>query len=185
MLKRIQIPEGAYTKPHQLSEILSRELQKFGILFKYMDETQRFILEGVKGNKEVETITISSKLARMLGVADGTAQSYVLTDDARFRYACDLSGQYDVLYLYSDVVEYQNVGSSLAPLLRVLCPEKRSDHVGLTISERYIRPYYVPVCRSYIDSITIQIRTSTGDNFPFYSGSPIITYLHFRPVRHV
>ena len=49
------------------------------------------------------------------------------------------------------------------------------------MTEKYIRPYYVPVNTNYIDTVDIQIRTTTGYYYPFLSGDPVILNLHFRP----
>lgn len=81
------------------------------------------------------------------------------------------------MFIYADFVEYQHVGDTLVPLLRI-CLDKQD---GILRSEKYIRPYYVPVVKQSIEEVHLQVRTYTGDPYPFPTGAPLICKLHFRP----
>ena len=92
----------------------------------------------------------------------------------------DFTGGEHALFIYSSIVNHQILGDTLAPLLRVVCPD--SKNIGSNVaSEKYIKPYYVDIARKYIDVIDIQIRTTTGRLYPFIGGNPVILKLHFRP----
>jgi hypothetical protein len=94
-----------------------------------------------------------------------------------------LEGNAHALYVYSSIIDHQIVGDSVSPLLRVVCPD--AERLGQTVSEKYIKPYYLPVNSSFIDTIDIQIRTTSGHLFPFLSGNPVVVSLHFRHQRSV
>ena len=83
------------------------------------------------------------------------------------------------LYVYSSIVDHVVVGDTVAPLLRVICPD--NDRLGQTVSEKYIKPFYHPVHSNYIDTVEVEIRTTSGALFPFLSSTPVVLTLHFKP----
>ncbi|MGI9555417.1 MAG: hypothetical protein ACR2M9_01035 [Cyanophyceae cyanobacterium] len=89
--------------------------------------------------------------------------------------------QHAQMFIYSDFIQYQSVGDSLVPLLRISVAERNGRDYT---SEKYIRPYYVAVTKSYIEEIHIEVRTHTGELFPFPSGTPLICKLHFKPIKN-
>ena len=82
------------------------------------------------------------------------------------------------LYVYTDI-QHQYVGDELAPLLRVVSVDNRPSY-GEIINKIYTSPMYVPVSRSYIDTIQLDIRDDTGTPVQFGSGKLLIK-LHFKP----
>ena len=171
---------GVYNSHHDILLSLKPKLKRYGVTIKYKRQRHRFAVTGVGTMHKTHIVTMTPKLARILGFGDGTADSYSLFNAAEAAYMPDLSGGEHTLFVYSNIVEHQIIGDSLAPLLRVVCPEQKGFGSALT-SEKYIKPYYVDVSRSFIDVIDIQIRTTTGKLYPFISGSPVILKLHFRP----
>jgi len=86
------------------------------------------------------------------------------------------SGQTN-LYIYSDIVELQRVGGSLAPLLRKV-PYKgfHMEH----ISHDFKHLHYLDISKSEFENILMYIRTESGGPPPLQVGSFSAT-LHFRP----
>lgn len=82
----------------------------------------------------------------------------------------------DNLFVYTDIVEHETVGDSLAPLLRVVNVENRK---GMQISVHYQTPHYKRVQTKVFDTIEIDIRDGVGDAVPFTRGTLILT-LHFK-----
>ena len=82
----------------------------------------------------------------------------------------------DNLFIYTDIVEHETVGNSLAPLLRVVNVE---DRKGTQISVHYQTPHYKRVQTKVFDTIEIDIRDGTGESVPFTRGTLILT-VHFR-----
>ncbi len=80
------------------------------------------------------------------------------------------------LYVYSDIVEDEQVGDTRAPLLRTV---HIGGSVGQTVNKEFERPYYKPVRKQYINSILVEIKDDTGRDIEFTSGK-VICVLHFR-----
>ena len=80
------------------------------------------------------------------------------------------------LYIYTDIVEYQIVGDVNAPLLQVVSTGNEANSL---IEKIYDSPHYIPVMRSNIETIEIDIRSDLGEKIQFQSGQVIIK-LHFR-----
>jgi hypothetical protein len=84
-------------------------------------------------------------------------------------------------YVYSDIVDYQFVGDAFTPLLRVV-PVVNKSTFGEYVSELYTTPHYVPVSRSIINTIEVDIKSDTGQLIQFGSGK-LLVKLHFRQVN--
>ena len=81
------------------------------------------------------------------------------------------------LYIYSDICEYQIVGDTEAPLLQVVSAiENNSEYY---IEKIFDSPHYVPLARSNLENITIDIRNDLGNPIQFESGR-VVVKLHFR-----
>ena len=132
----------------------------------------------IKLGKGTHKVALSGRLSNLLGFTKHE-EPYTIRKSEQAQYLPHWEGSTHSLYIYSSIVDYQVVGDVVAPLLRVVCPE--SSKLGQTVSEKYIKPYYLPVSSNYIDTIDVQIRTTSGHLFPFMSGSPVVVSLHFRP----
>lgn len=131
--------------------------------------------------RSVTQVVLSPRMAHMIGFTPAEVSYTVSTPSVvKAQYMPHLDSTAHSLYIYTSIVDHQLVGNAVAPLLRVVCPD--SDKLGQTVSEKYIKPNYLPVSSSYIDTIDVQIRTTTGHLFPFTSGTPVVLTLHF--VRH-
>jgi hypothetical protein len=86
------------------------------------------------------------------------------------------------LYVYSDIVKYQNVGDSCVPLLRVV-PVDNAIQFGEYITRTFTTPHYVPVLKRNINTIEIDIKTDYSERIHFGIGK-VYVQLHFRPKRH-
>jgi hypothetical protein len=85
----------------------------------------------------------------------------------------------DYLMVYSDVIEYQYVRDTFAPLLRTVC---RTGSFNETCEKIFTSPHYIPVRKSYIISINIDIRDTSGNPVQFSAPTgKVLTKLHFRP----
>lgn len=76
-------------------------------------------------------------------------------------------------YIYSDLVEYQTVGNTKSPILRVVQFPLNTK----TISFNHI--HYIPLAKSYISNIHVYTRDVEGNAFPFTRGTAVFK-LHFR-----
>ena len=84
------------------------------------------------------------------------------------------------LYLYSDVVQTQIVGSQNLQLMRIIPFENQKDNNtnGHAQWEGRHREY-LPISKHYFDTVDIHIRNDMGEKVPFFSGKAIVK-LHFR-----
>ena len=90
------------------------------------------------------------------------------------------------MYIYGNICSNMQVGDTFAPLLRHVAivnddDEKTRGNIRLGKFEKIILDYpmYVPLSRTSINSIDIEIRTNKGDYFPFTPNSVTTLTLHF------
>jgi hypothetical protein len=104
-----------------------------------------------------------------------------LTADHEFLFHSELINFFDYLMVYTDLIEQQYVGDSLAPLLRTIT---KTGQFNRTTEKIFIDPHYLPVNKSYITSINIDIRDPTGKPARFENLlSKVLVKLHFRPIK--
>ena len=87
------------------------------------------------------------------------------------------------MYVYCNIINYQIVGNTYAPLLRTITINENSEYYGKYIDQVYTRPHYVPLSVYNIDFIEIDIRDDMGDKIQFEAGK-ILVKLHFRPKKN-
>jgi hypothetical protein len=131
-------------------------------------------------------LTISSKLSYILGFDGVTSfrtklltrvinnakerQIYTSTEPPNL-----MAGAYN-MFIYSDIVEPQMVGSELVPLLRVI--SLSGDNSAVT-TKTFSHPYYMPIARNNFDTISVVICNEYGEEIVFDKGMVNIT-LHFK-----
>ena len=85
--------------------------------------------------------------------------------------------RYTALYVYADIIQDQLVGDVRAPLLRVV-PKK--SRYGDTTCVIYEQSQFLPLSRSNIPNIEINIKSDTGELVSFESGKSIVTFVFRR-----
>ena len=85
--------------------------------------------------------------------------------------------RYTALYVYTDIIQNQLVGDVRASLLRVV-PVKLK--YGDTTCVTYEQLQFLPLSRSNIQTIEINIRSDTGELVSFESGKSIVTLVFRR-----
>ena len=86
---------------------------------------------------------------------------------------------FDIIYIYTDVVEYRIVSVSFAPLLRSLLVS--GTHCA-TVSHSFTNIHYVSLLYAHFRSFEINIRDDIRRLVPFEHGKVTVT-LHFRRRR--
>lgn len=129
------------------------------------------------------------KLAIILGLKPGIAiETIPPTHDSHgightsVMYAphqADINGGFYTMYIYTDIIEYQSVGDYHVPLLRCVHIDGENNKI---INIRYDRPHYVPVNKSSITEISIQVKDDQNQDISFSYGK-VCAKLHFRPVK--
>ena len=86
-------------------------------------------------------------------------------------------------YIYTDIIDHNYVGDSQTRLLRtVQFPDKELNQYSHNVA--YNNLYYMKLSKEIISQIKINIRTVTGDLFPFSPGH-LTLQLHFRAVEAI
>ena len=85
------------------------------------------------------------------------------------------------LYLYTDIIDYQYVGSQMKKLLRVITVNKNVDtNNHLSFSDLH----YLPVNTNRLDAIQLKLADDQGQPIRFGDErSRVIYTLHFRPIN--
>ena len=119
---------------------------------------------------------------------DGSAQNIFKNSQSEiknnfdFLILSELLNFVDYLMVYCDLVESQLVGDTYAPLLRTIC---KTGEFNKTTEKIFSNPHYLPVCKSFINTINISVRDPSGERVKFDNLlSKVILKLHFRPINN-
>ncbi len=171
---------GVYQSVMQIHEHFRYMFHRNHMELKYNVTDNRFAVFGFEGNHyNVSKVSISSKLAEMLGFESGGKAPLELRENKYANHPPHFLGDLKPMFVYCNVIENQLIGNKSAPLLRVVCPDEHNSG-NSTVSEKYIKPYYLKVNKSYIDAIQISIQTEEGLPYPFKTGTPLVLKLQFR-----
>lgn len=121
--------------------------------------------------------TKGSQIIHVLGYSKKANPELLLFDLTKSAEAeAALSTHYPAMFVYCDAMEHQVVGDTKAPLLRTVAITDKDAEVGHKVFQR---PYYIPVSKNYISSLTIELRNDAGELITFQSGK-VLAVLHFR-----
>ena len=90
----------------------------------------------------------------------------------------DLRTGSNLLFVYTDIIKPVQVGDTAAPLLRSL--PIVADNGQCMYTDRFIRPYYFPIQRTYINDIFVYINDENGEKVEFGKLGRLQLVLHFR-----
>ena len=94
----------------------------------------------------------------------------------------DETGGIHSLFVYSDIIKHNLVGSSYSQLLRVV-EIPSATAFGNQVKISYSKPFYSKINQSTITSIEISIKDDTSQDILFQFGRNYVT-LHFRRIRN-
>jgi len=126
-------------------------------------------------------LVISEKLSDILGFDGIKDFKHIGDKQSTFvvKFAPDILGRRYHMFIYTDIVETQTVGSSLVPLLRMI---NIRGSEGYVISNIFQNPYYLPLSRDEIEVISILLCNELGEELPMDKG-PVTRTLHFRKIK--
>ena len=139
--------------------------------------------------KEYQALELEPDLASILGFKYNIFDSHSKNPGKQKRdrsyvhqgsYPIDLNLHNNYIFIYTDIIQYSNLGDTSAPVLNVfgLLNTKKNN----IMSRHFENPDYVRVAKNYINEILISVRGSNGKLIAFKSGS-VILKLHFRKYR--
>ena len=79
------------------------------------------------------------------------------------------------LFIHSDIIEHQYVGSDMLQLLRSVAMDRSAKNKSNRLQVIFSNPYFMNVNRNYIESIRIQILDEFMERIKFESGSVNVT----------
>lgn len=118
-------------------------------------------------------ISFGKGLRDMLGFIDtGSFKSGTYMS----KYALEIDGGITEIYIYTDIIASHHVGDTVSPLLRVIpCANEKEDQ----IVKHYDAPLYFPLRKKFIETIEIELKSSSGHNITFTGGKTLVV-LSFR-----
>lgn len=171
------IEPGFYESPTDILNALPKQIQVKPFHNKHTKKVHVQLTNGA-------TIKFSKGLAENLGfVADEVIGENILpgkTETVISPFMADPHSDLYLLYVYSDIIQSEMVGGTLAQLLRIIAVTGKDGEMVLA---SYDRPHYCPLSRRNFQSIEVNIRTHTGRLVSFVNGR-VIVKLHFR-LRHL
>ena len=162
-----QLKEGQYFDKEAYSNI---KLPKFGMKKDYANTLTLNIPDD-------SSVLFEGYCKTMLNTSDSEIKHY-----HEFIILSEFLNFIDYLMIYCDIVEAQNVGDTFAQLLRTICT---TGEFNKTTEKIYTAPHYIPVNKSFITNINIDIRDPSGEQAKFENLlSKVLVKLHFRPIRN-
>jgi hypothetical protein len=89
-----------------------------------------------------------------------------------------------LLFVYTDIIHHQLIGTAYDKLLRVVTIDANSYQFGCTRGVTFSRIQYYPVAKQKIDVIDINIKDGNKENVSFHYGT-LTVVLHFRKLADV
>ena len=116
------------------------------------------------------------------------ANRFMKSDDTKAYYGefpADLCAGKHLIFIYTNIIEYQYVGDTNAPLLRVIDSKQRLKNGSVCELEPTHRIVftnldYKKLLTNTIQSISIELRTETGQLVPFMGTGKVILTLQFK-----
>ena len=182
----LKVPTGYYKNAGELAAYFCKLLstgpseQNCSISSTY-DAITKMINIKLQNFSWIFPLSLGQNLLKSLGAETTAVKDNVFMFDRRY----DLIHQANLenlstMYIYCDVIKYQIVGDTQAPLLATLPVQGAPTE---QIYWGFNPPYYIPVNQKTITSIEIKICTDTGEVIPFDITGRVVCNLHFRRDR--
>jgi hypothetical protein len=140
-----------------------------------------FEMENVDAEKYflLKTLADNTRLELMNGLHYILGYGKTLLDREVFRAmkTSDLARGSFVMFIYCNIVDTSMVGNVEAPLLRTVHIQKTER--GSTVNHLFNPGFHIRVNKTYINEIEVDIRTDSGEAFPFAKDGKTILTLHF------
>ena len=183
LIKAIKTATGLTKFSHQYNKITGVLVLFFGKNegITFPDEEIPSIL-GFEGIKDGSGTHIGYKMIDSfdnLALGDGEAKAFVAD------YPFDLLAGKQLIFVYSNIIEYQHIGDTKAPLIRIIDSKQRLKNGSLCEIEPTHRIVfsnleYKKLLSNNSQCIEVQLRTETGKFVPFTGTGKVILTLNFK-----
>ena len=185
---KLFIPAGNYNLPqHLVEQIQSAIEEKCGAILRQIHSMISFSYKksGNCVNLHVEKpnrvqIRFSKSLGEILGLNPDLSNKLIGNDNQAFTYAVDLNMTHHQMFVYSYVADYTYVGNITAPILRIVSYKQSKS--STQSHKKFVNLHYVPLAKSYIHQVHIDIKDEIGRSFPFVCGKTLVK-LHFKRIK--
>ena len=171
--KRIHIAKPTsknYSSPESLCKELNRTLQEQQVSFS-IDEV--FTVQTLPNNFK---LVMKNGMNYVMGYKSTELKR--VGDTAEFR--ADLKRGTTGMMIYCSLCQFSLVGDSHVPLLRIAHLPNNLEH-GAVVNQICNPPIYIPVSRGgIVNTIEVDLRTDSGEEFPLSNDGKVILTLHFR-----
>ena len=164
--------EGTYSSAIDLVTEINRGLEKFK--FEFNPRINRILLKSLDTTINT-TLHLNNGLNDVLGFNKTTFSGK--QEFYQGEMEVNLMRGISSVFIYCDLCEFIRVGNKHAPLLRNVA--FNATKYGEMVHVNYNNPIYIPLCKSFIDSIEITLRDAKGDIIPFIEGLTTCL-LHFK-----
>lgn len=182
------IPAGFYNSVSELIEqILKKTREHFGEWIQLdrltnrcrIIKTDKFVAPHPKSKDRQESrrwFCFYGRLATQLGFAPNeNLFNYELSP-----YVGNIGfGIPEQMMVYCDLIEPQMIGYESSQVIKVINTTESEAKFGTPCYRGFHKIHYIPVLRKQFDSVEINIRDITGENFPFRHGI-VLVKLHFK-----
>lgn len=183
--RELGVPQGFYTDNDtfmkHLADLLEQAKPSSSRILQYNKQQRKAYL----AVPPLMSIKLYKGIAHILGFKDAAMLHGGETEPRNHfpQHHADVFHNTYTLYVYTDIISPQIVGDGEVSLLRTVdYPNNTSDNRPQVISHTYQDPHYVPVNKTYVDTIKIDIRDSAGNKIPFLTGHSLVK-LHFKQVQ--
>lgn len=173
----VQIPAGIYRSINDIFKQMEDEVPFF-----LTRETNKFNGKITLRLNQSEALSFHSKqIPSLLGFTSDKIVGHCIAD-----YPADIFAGCQMMFIYLDIIDYQLVGDSKSPLLRVINIENNLDNGRLSDQSTNLKSRefdhfeYKKVIKASISSIKVELRTETGKLVPFYGTGKVLLTLHFK-----
>ena len=185
---KLFIPAGNYNSPQHLVEQIQIAIEeKCGAILRQIHSmiSLSYKKSGNRVNLHVENpnrvqIRFSKSLGEILGLNPDLSNKLIGNDNQAFTYAVDLNMTHHQMFVYSDVADYTYVGNITAPILRIVSYKQSKS--STQSHQEFVNLHYVPLAKSYIDQVHIDIKDEIGRSVPFVGGKTLVK-LHFKRIK--
>ena len=185
---KLFIPAGNYNSPqHLVEQIQIANEEKCGAILRQIHSmiSLSYKKSGNRVNLHVENpnrvqIRFSKSLGEILGLNPDLSNKLIGNDNQAFTYAADLNMTHHQMFVYSDVADYTYVGNITAPILRIVSYKQSKS--STKSHQEFVNLHYVPLAKSYIDQVHIDIKDEIGRSVPLVGGKTLVK-LHFKRIK--
>ena len=182
-----KIRKGIYTRLDQLTDELRRNAHLKQFDFTFDKITHKLVLQfGANEGLSFENEEVPSILG-FKGIKDNSHDRYIhigyKADTTLNRhqrdFPVDIACGSQLIFVYIDIIDYQNIGDVRAPVIKIIESERRLRNGSINIvtpihHKSFLIRDYKPILSNNIQNIKVELRVETGKLIPFTGTGKVI-----------